>query len=134
MLISTLRKFGLFVALLMSQSVAAQEMLEGKWPLQVHTLPDVEIKNVHIDKDENDQLFIAGRVRRKAGKSNTGGYVAISFSDAGRTYFSSYSNYVRKNTYYHDHNRGRYFRVDIPKEPSEKSVVRLIYFNRKPYE
>lgn len=134
MLASTLRIFCLVVVLLVSQPVLAQELLEGRWPLQIHSLPDVEIKNVHIDKDENDQLFIAGRVKRKAGKSNAGGYVAISFSDAGRTYFSGYSSYVRKNTYHHDNHRGRYFRVDIPKEPYEKSVVRLIYFNRKPYD
>lgn len=119
---------------LLSLPLVAQERLEERWPLEIHTLPAVEIKNVFLDKDENDQLYIAGRVKRKSGPANTGGYIALSISAAGRTYYNSISGYIRKNTYHHDRHRGRYFRIDLPKEPSENAIVRLIYFKRESYE
>ncbi len=131
---ATWRRLTFIILCLLPLPLAAEERLEGRWPLQIFTVPDVEIKNVHLDKDENDQLYIGGRIKRKSGPANTGGYVALSLSEAGRTYFSNMSGYVKKNTYHHNNHYGRYFRIDIPKEPSEQAVVRLTYFHRKPYE
>jgi len=113
-----------------------EEKTIDRWPIQfiVQDNSGAEFAFVHVYEDEDKNVFISGRIKRKPGFRGQGGYVALALVHDDNVYFTALSHYV--GTYRAAGNRrlGWHFRVDLPRLPHPGDTIRLTYFVRDKYE
>lgn len=107
-----------------------------RWPFQliVQDKSGAEFAFVHVYEDDDKNVFISGRIKRKSGFRGEGGYVALALVHNDSVYFTALSHYV--GTYSADRNRrlGWHFRIDLPRLPNPGDTIRLTYFVRDKYQ